>query len=127
MIPMDRLEDSELRPALDDMSIIRKVIHTEPEELSDHHRSRQNTLESMISTGKPRQLATVLRDLAWRRRLDKKITATDKKLETKAQKRLMQELAVGMSVTTTTIRQKLTNLLSEAMDKHHTAEAAPAS
>lgn len=124
MIPMDRLEDTDLRAAVDNMAIIRGVLENEPEELSDHHRSRQSSLEDKIKTGKPKMLAQVLRDLAYRRHTDRKLTTTDKKLETRAQKRLLNELSMGMSVTTQTARKRLNMLLTEAMETY--AEPAQA-
>lgn len=118
MIPVDRLDDTELRATMQDMAIIREVMEKQPEELSDHHRTRQNAIEDLISTGKPRMLAQVLRDLSWRRHNDIKLTQTDKKLETRAQKRLLNELALGMQLTVQTVQKRMNSLIEEAMMVH---------
>ena len=126
MIPVDRMEEADLRPTMHDMTIIREVMAMTPEELSDHHRTRQNAIEELISTGKPRKLAQVLRDLSWRRHNDIKLTQTDKKLETRAQKRLLNELAVGMHLTLQTVSKRLSSIIVEAMIAHDGEVAATA-
>ncbi len=118
MIPVDRLEDTELREAMNDMSLVREVMQRQPEELSDHHRTRQNVIEDKIKSGSPRLIAQVIRDLSWRRHNEIKLTQTDKKLEKRAQKRLLNELALGMSLTVNTVQKRMISIIEESMTSH---------
>lgn len=120
LIPYDQLQATELRPAVDGPAVIREILESEPEALSDHHRSRQNAVEKLMSTGKPRKIAAVLRDLTWRERRDR-LTMTDTRLKTKALRMLVEELSMSLKKTVNETRNIINGLLDRAMD-HHEAD-----
>jgi RNA polymerase-interacting CarD/CdnL/TRCF family regulator len=127
MIPQEEFEEEELRPAMTDTQTIRRVFESEPQPLSDNHRSRQGKIDKMIKSGNPNKIAQALRDLAWREAIHK-LTATDSRLKGDAMKRLAEEFALSPKVTIAGIRKRITTLLSEAIDKHQASEQAqPAS
>ena len=117
MIPVDRVESSNLRDAVTDLQLFEKIMFTLPEELPDSHRVRQAKLESVLKTGKPRQLIRTLRDLCWKE-WSHKLTSTDSHLRGKIHKRLVNELSADPSMTIQQIRQNISNIIESAMLKH---------
>jgi RNA polymerase-interacting CarD/CdnL/TRCF family regulator len=117
MIPEDQLEEDDMRPALTDTRLIKEILFKEPEELTDHHRSRQMTIEEKLSTHDPRKVTQVLRDLCWRQHITK-LTTTDMRLKKSAFTLLMQELMLNSAFTLTKAEQRLDNLIDQAMAHH---------
>lgn len=126
LIPSDQLEDAELRPAMQDVALIRKVLRKPPEELADHHRTRQSRIESKLNSGDPRQIAQTLRDLCWREATDR-LTHTDTRLKNRALKLLAEELALNPSFALQTAKQRLDNIVDKAIQAHMDSIPAEAS
>lgn len=125
MIPEDQLETDEMRPILSDTSLIKEVLFRQPEELTDHHRSRQTKIETALNTRDPRQIAQVLRDLCWRQHIAK-LTSTDKRLKNSAMKSLLEELVLNPAYTLLKAEQQIEALIEQAM-KHHNQNVAEVS
>ena len=93
MIPVEAAIDMNIRPAIQDLSIIEKVFGEPPAELSDDYRSRQATIQKQIQTREPDAMAMALRDLFWREQTDK-LTSVELKMKSSIMKMLSHEIAV---------------------------------
>lgn len=123
MIPENQIEADDMRPAITDTRLIRQVLFKTPEELTDHHRSRQTRIEEKLNTRDPRKIAQVLRDLCWRQQ-NSKLTATDIRLKKLALTSLIQELLLNPSFTLSKAEQRMEHLIEEAMAHHQDAVEA---
>lgn len=117
---MERVESSDLRDAVTDFTLVEQLMYEPPQELSDNHRARQTEIESVLKTGKVRQLIRMLRDLSWKE-WSQKLTATDSRLRNRIQKRIVMELAATPSMTAQIMRDRITTLIEQAMLKHQEA------
>jgi CarD family transcriptional regulator len=93
MIPVEVATNMNIRPAIEDLSIIEEVFAAPPSELSDDYRSRQATIQKQIQTREPEAMATALRDLFWREQTDK-LTSVELKMKSSLMKMLSHEIAV---------------------------------
>ena len=93
MIPVEAANDMNIRPAIEDLSIIEEAFAAPPSVLSDDYRSRQATIQKQIQTREPEAMATALRDLFWREQTDK-LTSVELKMKSSLMKMLSHEIAV---------------------------------
>ena len=93
MIPVDWATEMNIRPAIEDLSIIEEVFADPPCELSDDYRARQAKIQKQIQTREPEAMAEALRDLYWREQRDK-LTAVESKMKSRVIKMLSHEIAV---------------------------------
>lgn len=93
MIPVDVATDMNIRPAIEDLTIIEEVFAEPPCELSDDYRARQAKIQKQIQTREPMAMAQALRDLFWREQSDK-LTAVETKLKSRLMKMISHEIAV---------------------------------
>ena len=93
MIPVEAASDMNIRPAIEDLSVIEEVFAAPPSELSDDYRTRQATIQKQIQTREPEAMATALRDLFWREQTDK-LTSVELKMKSSIMKMLSHEIAV---------------------------------
>jgi len=123
MVPLDTLDEDEIRLALQDTSIIETVMLQSPEELDDNYRSRQATIRQMLRTRNPRRLAAALRDLTWHEYREH-LTNTDKQLRNELLQALADEMALLPKLTAAKAKNRLQNWLT-AMENRY-GEQAPA-
>lgn len=93
MIPVEVATDMNIRPAIEDLSVIEEVFGAPPSQLSDDYRSRQAAIQKQIQTREPEALAQALRDLFWREQTDK-LTSVELKMKSSLMKMLSHEIAV---------------------------------
>jgi RNA polymerase-interacting CarD/CdnL/TRCF family regulator len=93
MIPVEAATDMNIRPAIEDLSIIEQAFALPPSQLSDDYRSRQATIQKQIQDRDPEAMATALRDLFWREQTDK-LTSVELKIKSSLMKMLSHEIAV---------------------------------
>ncbi len=117
MIPVDKAEESGLRPAIRDPKVIARVLAGDPQPLDDDHRKRQAELSNKIRSGEPTQVTEVLRDLAWRGQ-GGSLTERDQKLKAEAVNLLAGELALRPEYDIDTASARLTAMVSEAVAAH---------
>ncbi|MEM9951315.1 MAG: CarD family transcriptional regulator [Chloroflexota bacterium] len=117
MIPVESIDEDELRPAITDMSLIEEVFYNEPAELDDNYRTRQANIRTKLKSRSPRKLAQALRDLVWLERTHK-LTNTDTRLRDNVIQRLSRELALHPSMTVATARKKLEDMVNSAITEH---------
>lgn len=117
MIPMENVNEADLRHALQGLEIIEKVLADEPETLADDHRARQNKIKTMLKTRNPSELATVVRDLTWREQTAG-LTYTDSQLKESAQRLLAQELALHPNYEFETARAAIAELVERVVRRY---------
>ncbi len=117
MIPVDQLEDTDMRAAMTDISVIEEILQTTPEILADDHRARRATLEKRLDSSDPRKVARVIRDLAWRERVHK-LTETDRKLMQRARQKVVNEIGSAPKMTLDKARKHLKALVEKTMTVH---------
>ena len=93
MIPVEAATDMNIRPAIEDLSIIEESFAAPPSQLSDDYRSRQASIQKQIQDRDPEAMATALRDLFWREQTDK-LTSVELKIKSSLMKMLSHEIAV---------------------------------
>ena len=93
MIPVEVATDMNIRPAIEDLSIIEEAFSAPPSQLSDDYRTRQAMIQKQIQTREPEAMATALRDLFWREQTDK-LTSVELKMKSSLMKMLSHEIAV---------------------------------
>ena len=93
MIPVETATDMNIRPAIEDLTIIEEVFALPPAQLSDDYRSRQAKIQKQIQTREPHAMAEALRDLYWREQNDK-LTSVELKMKSSLIKMLSHEIAV---------------------------------
>lgn len=117
MIPLDSLDEDEIRPAMVDLDLIADVLTKPPQPLDNDHRERQSIIRDMLKSRDPRQLTRALRDLCWRE-YESKLTFTDSQLRDKAYHLLAQELALSSASYATEARQRIESLITQAIERH---------
>lgn len=117
MIPVESIDEDELRPAITDMSLIEEVFYNEPAELDDNYRTRQADIRQKLKTRSPRKLAQALRDLVWLERTHK-LTNTDTRLRDSVIQRLSRELALNPAISVVNARKKLEAMVNSAITEH---------
>lgn len=93
MIPVEVATEMNIRPAIEDLTIIEQAFALPPAQLSDDYRSRQATIQRQIQDRDPDAMATALRDLFWREQTDK-LTSVELKIKGSLMKMLSHEIAV---------------------------------
>ena len=93
MIPVEAATGMNIRPAIEDLTIIEEVFALPPAELSSDYRSRQAKIQKQIQTREPEAMAKALRDLYWREQTDK-LTSVELKMKSSLIKMLSHEIAV---------------------------------
>lgn len=93
MIPVEAATDMNIRPAIENLSIIEDVFASPPSVLSDDYRARQAKIQKQIQTRDPQAMAQALRDLFWREHNDK-LTAVEMKMKSRLIQMLSREMAV---------------------------------
>ncbi len=111
MIPVEVATSMNIRPAIRDLTIFKKVFALPPAQLSDDYRTRQAQIQKQISTREPDAMATALRDLYWREQTDK-LTSVEMKMKSNLMKMLSHEIAVICSEWSV---EKATSYLSQML------------
>lgn len=122
MIPIEKLDITEFRPAITDFQLIQAELRSTPQSLEADHRTRQQHLKDQIRSQQPENLIRALRDLCWLEHIDK-LTFTDAQLKDQLMRMLAQELALSPQWTFETARQQLLSVVDEALDAHVQAAA----
>lgn len=120
MIPVEAATGMNIRPAIEDLSVIEEVFSAPPSVLSDDYRSRQASIQKQIQTREPEAMATALRDLFWREQTDK-LTSVELKMKSSIVKMLSHEIAVicadmNVEQATSHLTQMLYRMVQEPND-----------
>lgn len=117
MIPIESIDEEEIRPAMVDLSLVEKILHEPPNELADNYRTRQARIREKLRSRNPQQLATALRDLCWQERIHK-LTNTDTRLRDQLIKALAREIALKPSISVAQARSRIQHMIEDAMKQH---------
>ncbi len=93
MIPVEMATNMNIRPAIENLSVIEDVFDSPPRVLSDDYRTRQAKIQKQIQTRDPQAMAQALRDLFWREHIAK-LTAVEMKMKSKLMLMISREIAV---------------------------------
>lgn len=121
MIPVEAAGEMNIRPAIEDLSILEEIFALPPAILSDDYRARQASIQKQIQTREPEPLAQALRDLYWREQ-NEKLTAVETKMKGKLIKMISHEIAVVFPETTV---DKATRQLTQMLTKMVQTEEEP--
>lgn len=97
MVPVERADQVGLRYPVEKVETVIQILQSEPANLPNDHRERQDAIWSTIRTGDTVKISEVVRNLAWRDR-ESKLTAADAQLFQRAQEFLAGELALCQGV-----------------------------
>ncbi|NWF70257.1 MAG: hypothetical protein HXY40_14315 [Chloroflexi bacterium] len=117
MIPADRVEQAGLRQPLRDTRLVEEVMETLPQALSDDARLRQLEIEDGLHSGDSLRLMQTLRDVCWREQMTK-LSYKDRQLKESALNKLFEELTLGLSTPSETLKQTLERIIEQAMQRH---------
>lgn len=129
MIPVETATNMNIRPAIENLSIIEDVFASPPTVLSDDYRARQAKIQKQIQTRDPQAMAQALRDLFWREHNDK-LTSVEMKMKSRLIQMLSREMAVidpNMNVekATSHLTQMLHEMVQSATDQPDDDAEAP--
>ena len=126
ILPVEKAEELGLRHADFGLDDIEAALDDEPRELPDSYRSRQAQMRSLLNTGKPIDLARIVRDMAWRgRQPDTNLTKVDKDLLRDAKHMLATELAARLGTTVDAATRRIEETVGRVMDRHAQANGSP--
>jgi CarD family transcriptional regulator len=117
MIPVENVDEGELRLALIGTQLIEEVLQNDPNELSDNFRIRQSDIRDVIKSRNPRKLTQALRDLAWLE-YRHKLTNTDIQLRESLLTALARELALEPETSVRNAQITILELVKKAMQTH---------
>jgi CarD family transcriptional regulator len=113
MIPVGAAEDLGLRRAASQsrLSKVWKVLGTDPEKLPKEHKERYQLLEDKLHAGDVLQVAEAVRDMAWRRHREGRLTTRGKRMYEEGMTLLAGEIAaakgIGIADAEIQVRDKL--------------------
>lgn len=123
MMPIEQADESGLRPTKSRPDAILAVLSRNPEELASDYRKRHSNIEAKVHSGDPKLVAQALRDLAWRKAVDK-LSMRDEQLKEKAQTLLASIFALQDDLDIDSASRHVSALVSQSI-KEHVATAAP--
>lgn len=125
MVPADHLEDSGLRPARMDETLIREIMATEPEALNENNRARETETKKLLDGASPHTVLGLLRDLEWHGR-QHKLTAADRRVHHRASEMIANELALHTAMDVSAAQQMLVRIIEETISAQASEPAAAA-
>jgi RNA polymerase-interacting CarD/CdnL/TRCF family regulator len=117
MIPVEALDEDEIRPAMTDPELVERVMTSKPQELADDYRARQAEIKKALKSRNPSKLAQALRDLSWLERIHK-LTNTDTQIRDQVLKALARELALLPDYNVNQARATIHKIIDSAMETH---------
>jgi len=119
MVPTSAAETLGLRRTIPRSQIkkVWRVLHTDPQELPDKHKTRYKVLEDKLHTGDIFQVAEAVRDLEWRQLCRGKLTTKEKRLYDEGMEILAGEIAAVRGVDMLAAQTQIMEKLSECREK----------
>lgn len=117
MIPIESIDEDEIRPAMVDLTLVERILNEPPSELADNYRTRQANIREKLRSRNPHKLASALRDLSWQERTHK-LTNTDTRLRDQLIKALAREIALKPSISVAQARSHIQHIIEDAMKQH---------
>ncbi|MBN1979671.1 MAG: hypothetical protein JW918_19930 [Anaerolineae bacterium] len=124
MVPVSDADERGVREALSGSRLKRvwRVLAGVPQSLPDDFKTRRAALIGKLSSGKARQVAEVLRDLAWRRRNENGLTTTERRLYRKGMDILAGEIAAAKGIDLEAVRLRVGNRISDDLTEYRDSD-----
>jgi CarD family transcriptional regulator len=118
-VPVRKMEDLGLRPLMTPQKVTQMLdmLSSQPSQLSDDYKVRQARLQEKLKTGRPLNVAEVVRDLAWRKHADR-LTKAEMTMLSEAQDQLAMEMALVNEIKTAEAKEMILALLETAAEDH---------
>lgn len=117
MLPIDSLEENEIRTDIVEEDFIRQVMNIQPEILANDYKVRQANIRRQLTSGTPGEIVQALRDLCWRERY-RPLTSADSELKLKALRLVKEELALKLRIDIEEAASRLNDIIADAMLSH---------
>ena len=116
MVPLQEADGIGLRPALDDVQAIYRLLESSPTDLDDNYTIRQAEITDRLRSGDPLQWASALCDLTWRAR-DHELTKKDADLRSELLSLLANEVALVTDASPEQVAHHLETILERVVDQ----------
>jgi CarD family transcriptional regulator len=115
MVPIEVAETLGLRRAIPESKLYRVwgVLRANPEKLPDDHKRRYEVLKDKLHAGDVFQVAEVVRDMAWRRKRQGRLTTVGKRIYDEGVTLLAGEIAAVQGVDLDNAEMQVTSRMSE--------------
>ncbi len=117
LLPVDSLEEEEVRTEIVEEDFIRQVMSITPEILANDYKVRQANIRRQLTGGNPGEAVEALRDLCWRERY-RPLTSADSELKLKAMRLVKEELALKLDIDVDDAANRLNAIIADAMISH---------
>ncbi|MCY3835598.1 MAG: hypothetical protein OXF83_04050 [Anaerolineaceae bacterium] len=117
MLPIDSMEENEIRTDIVEEDFIRQVMNLTPEILANDYKVRQANIRRQLTSGTPSEIVQALRDLCWRERY-RPLTSADSELKLKALRLVKEELALKLQIDIEEAAKRLNDIIADAMISH---------
>lgn len=116
-IPIRKISDIGLRKTMsqEKVSQVFQTLRDMPEGLPDHYKQRKRQIEALIHSGNPVKVATAVRELTWRKSIDK-LSTSDNQMLAKGREMLIEEIALVTDSDDTETRHKVDLALEKAIE-----------
>ena len=100
MIPASAADDVGLRPAVSEANLagVWRVFEESPVELPIDHKERYKAIEHRLSSGSIVDVAGIVRDMAWRRRVKGQLTTKGARIYDEVMDKLVGEVAAAKKI-----------------------------
>lgn len=122
-IPIRKIEALGLRKTMSKKKVsqVFKLLQEMPEDLPGFYKARRKTLEDMLGSGQPLQIAQAVRDLTWRKQKNS-LSPFDGQILSKSREILVDEIALVTGCDRLEASQRVDQAVAEAIDHRLAAE-----
>jgi CarD family transcriptional regulator len=116
MIPVRAAKDLGLRPAIANSQLkkVWRVLKTDPGTLPSEHKERYELLETKLHAGDVLKVAEAVRDMAWRRHEEGRLTTRGKRMYEEGMSLLAGEIAAVRGIEVTDAEDQVRERLQES-------------
>ena len=124
-IPIRKIEALGLRKTMSKAKVnqVLKLLQGIPEDLPGFYKARRKTLEDMLGSGQPLQIAQAVRDLTWRKKKNG-LSPFDGQILSKSREILIDEIALVTGCDRLEASHRVDQALAEAIELRLAAEKA---
>jgi CarD family transcriptional regulator len=117
MIPVGAAKGLGLRRAASQsrLSKVWKILGTDPEKLPKEHKERYQLLEDKLHAGDVLQVAEAVRDMAWRRHREGRLTTRGKRMYEEGMTLLAGEIAASRGIDIADAETQVRDILQESL------------
>jgi RNA polymerase-interacting CarD/CdnL/TRCF family regulator len=116
MVPLEREAEVGLREPIPEAELrsVRRVLRAAPKKLPSNYKTRCTVLEEKLREGGVEQIAEIVRDLAARREMERRLTVRGKRFYQEGMRRLASEIAGAEGSDFATAESEIVEILQEA-------------